>query len=158
MLPLPAGWEVSLGVAASVYERHRPERTLLYQLVEDYYPALKAHLAAQGTALPGYVEREFDEYLKCGRLEHGFLRVRCETCHAEHLVAFSCKRRRFCASCGARRMADDCRAGIVPDNPLHSRHPWRSDAGGRAKQEQLPRVRRCWWMRSFPHSRCANGC
>ena len=95
MLPLPAGWEVSLGVAASVYERHRPERTLLYQLVEDYYPALKAHLAAQGTALPGYVEREFDEYLKCGRLEHGFLRVRCETCHAEHLVAFSCKRRGF---------------------------------------------------------------
>jgi hypothetical protein len=55
-------------------------------------------------------------------------------------------------------MADDCRAGIVPDNPLHSRHPWRSDAGGRAMQEQLPRVRRCWWMRSFPHSRCANGC
>ena len=24
----------------------------------------------------------------------------------------------------------DCRAGIVPDNPLHSLHPWRSDAGG----------------------------
>ena len=64
MLPLPAGREASLGVAASVYERHRPERTLLYQLVEDHYPALKAHLAAQGTALPGYVEREFDEYLK----------------------------------------------------------------------------------------------
>jgi hypothetical protein len=27
--------------------------------------------------LPGYVEREFEGYLKCGRLEHGFLRVRC---------------------------------------------------------------------------------
>ena len=59
MLPLPAGRGASLGVGASVYERHRPERTPLYQLVEDYYPALKAHLAAQGTALPGYVEREF---------------------------------------------------------------------------------------------------
>ena len=90
MLPLPAGREASLGVAASVYERHRPERTLLYQLVEDYDPALKAHLAAQGTALPGYVEREFDEYLKCGRLEHSFLRVRCKTCHVEHLVALVC--------------------------------------------------------------------
>ena len=83
MLPLPAGREASAGVGASVYERqplpasclpwhsyvrvhHRPERTLLYQLVEDYYPALKAHLAAQGTALPGYVEREFMAYLKCG--------------------------------------------------------------------------------------------
>ena len=123
MLPLPAGREASAGVGASVYERqplpasclprhsyirvhHRPERTLLYQLVEDYYLALKAHLAAQGTALPGYVEREFEAYLKCGRLEHGFLRVRCDGCHAEHLVAFSCKRRGFCGSCGARRMAE----------------------------------------------------
>jgi len=59
MLPLPAGREASAGVGASVYERRRPERTLLYQLVEDYYPALKVHLAAQGTALPGYGEREW---------------------------------------------------------------------------------------------------
>ncbi len=28
MLPLPAGREASAGVVASVYERHRPERTL----------------------------------------------------------------------------------------------------------------------------------
>ena len=85
-----AGREASAGIGAAVYGRHRPERTLLYQLVGDYYPALKAQLAAQGSALPGYVEREFDEYLKCGRLEHGFLRIQCESCHAEHLVAFSC--------------------------------------------------------------------
>ena len=31
--------------------------------------------------LPDYVRQEFDEYLKCGRLEHGFLRVQCNTCH-----------------------------------------------------------------------------
>jgi hypothetical protein len=30
----------------------------------------------QGKALPTYVEREFEAYLQCGRLEHGFLRVR----------------------------------------------------------------------------------
>ena len=42
MLPLPAGREASQGVGVPVYERHRPERTLLYQLVETYYPALKA--------------------------------------------------------------------------------------------------------------------
>jgi len=35
-----------------------------------------------------------------------FSRVRCETCHEERLVAFSCKRRGFCPSCGARRMAE----------------------------------------------------
>jgi hypothetical protein len=36
---------------------------------------------------------------------HICLRVRCDTCHAEHLVAFSCKRRGFCPSCGAGRGA-----------------------------------------------------
>ena len=89
MLPLPAGREASPGGSAFRYARHRPERTLLYQIVEEYYPAFVSHLAAQGTVLPGYVEREFEDYLKCGPLEHGFLRVRCDGCHAEHLVAFS---------------------------------------------------------------------
>ena len=116
MLPLPAGREASSGVGAPVYTRHRPERTLLYQLIQKYYPALKAHLAAQGTVLPGYVEQEFGDYLKCGRLEHGFLRVRCDACHAEHLVAFSCKRRGFCPSCGARRMAES--AALLVDEVL----------------------------------------
>lgn len=87
------------------YQSHRPEQTLLYQIVDEYYPAFAALMAEQGKELPGYVQREFEEFLQCGRLEHGFLRVRCESCHAEHLVAFSCKRRGFCPSCGARRMA-----------------------------------------------------
>ncbi|XOV90735.1 MAG: transposase zinc-binding domain-containing protein [Pseudomonadota bacterium] len=43
-------------------------------------------LAEQGRSLPGYVVREFEDYLKCGRLEHGFLRVRCESCHHEKLA------------------------------------------------------------------------
>ncbi len=65
------GREASSGVGAPVYVRHHPERTLLYQLVREYFPAFKAHLAAQGRALPGYVEQEFEDYLKCGRLEQG---------------------------------------------------------------------------------------
>ena len=91
---------------AAPYQRHRPERTLLYQIVEQHYPALVAHMAEQERPLPDYVQQEFEDYLCCGRLEQGFLRVRCDTCHAEHLVAFSCKRRGFCPSCGARRMAE----------------------------------------------------
>ena len=63
-------------------------------------------LAARERHLPDYVQREFEDYLACGRLAHGFLRVRCNDCHAERMVAFSCKRRGFCPSCGARRMAE----------------------------------------------------
>ena len=106
---------------AGRYQRHRPENTLLYQIVDEYYPAFTAHLAEQGRELPGYVQREFEDYLKCGRLEHGFLRVRCESCHAEHLVAFSCKRRGFCPSCGVRRMAESAAllvGEVLPEQPM----------------------------------------
>ena len=102
MLLLPARRGASSGAGAPPYVRHRPERTLLYQVVAEHYPALKAHLAAQGNALPGYVEQGFEDDLKCGRLEHGFLCARCESCHAEHLLASSCKKRGFCPSCGGR--------------------------------------------------------
>jgi ribosomal protein S27E len=84
------------------YKRHRPETTLLYQLVEQYYPEFTTNLAEQGKYLPKYVEREFVDFLRCGRLEHGFLRVVCGDCKHEKLVAFSCKRRGFCPSCAAR--------------------------------------------------------
>ena len=94
------------GLSKTAYERHQPEQTLLYQLVEAHYPALVDLLAHQGNSLPDHVNQEFESYLKCGSLEHGFLRVRCDKCHFERLVAFSCKKRGFCPSCGARRMAE----------------------------------------------------
>ena len=98
------------------YERHQPEQTLLYQLVEQHYPAFKSFLEAQGQHLPRYIQQEFDDFLQCGRLEHGFLRVRCKDCHHERLVAFSCKRRGFCPSCGARRMGES--AALLVDEVL----------------------------------------
>ncbi len=78
MLPSPDGRETSSGGGCRPVCATARRGSLLYQLVEEYYPAFKAHLAAQGTDLPGYVEQELEDYLKCGRLEHGFLRVRCE--------------------------------------------------------------------------------
>ena len=112
-----------------IYERHQPEQTLLYQLVWQHYPVFKAALENQGQSLPRYVQREFEDFLQCGRLEYGFLRVRCEDCHHERLVAFSCKRRGFCPSCGARRMAES--AALLVD-------------------EVLPEVPIRQWVLSFP--------
>ena len=57
-------------VATARHQRHQPEKTLLYQIVEQHYPALAEDLKAQGRPLPYYVQREFEDYLKCGRLEH----------------------------------------------------------------------------------------
>jgi ribosomal protein S27E len=104
------------------YQPHRPEQTLLYQITKQYNPTFTVHLAERGIELPWHVQREFDDYLKCGRLEHGFLRVRCESCHAEHLVAFSCKLRGFCPSCGgARRLAESAALlvdEVFPEQPV----------------------------------------
>ena len=62
------------------------------------------------------MQREFEDYLKCGCLEHGFYRVRCDSCHEERLLGFSCKRRGFCPSCGARRMAES--SALLMDDVL----------------------------------------
>jgi hypothetical protein len=46
----------------TTYERHQPEQTLPYQLVEAHYPALVDQLAQQGKSLPYHVHREFEAY------------------------------------------------------------------------------------------------
>lgn len=99
-----------------MYERHQPECTLLYKLIEQHYPDFVAHLAEQDRTLPRHVQSEFEEYLKCGILSYGFLRVRCECCHHERHVAFSCKRRGFCPSCCAKRMTES--AALLVDTVL----------------------------------------
>lgn len=88
-----AGAAAPTPAAAPRYARHVPERTLLYALVQARYPDFLARLEAEDRSLPAYVREEFDAYLRCGVLVHGFLRVVCEHCHAERLVAFSCKKR-----------------------------------------------------------------
>jgi ribosomal protein S27E len=77
-------------------------------------------MTAQGKPLPLYVQQEFADYLKCGQLEHGFLRVQCTHCHLEHLLAFSCKRRVFCPSCDAKRMPESAALRVdevLPEQP-----------------------------------------
>ncbi len=102
-LPLP---DRMSGDVASANVRHKPEQALLQQLVEQYWPEFQTQLSEIGRFLPRHVTREFEDYLACGRLENGFLRVRCESCSHEHLLAFSSKRRGFSTSCGARRSGD----------------------------------------------------
>ncbi len=109
-------YQLTARVPAPRYERHRPEQTLLYQIVDKHYPEFLVQLTAEGKSLPDHVQQEFTGYLKCGLLEHRFLRVRCEGSHHERLVAFSCKRRGFCPSCGARRMVDS--AALLVDEVL----------------------------------------
>ncbi len=56
--------------------------------------------------LPHYVEQAFRAYLTCGVFAHGFLRLHCDACHRDLLVAFTCQGRGVCPSCASRRMAN----------------------------------------------------
>ncbi len=95
------------GRVAASYERRRPEETTLYQVVQEHVETFFAQVEFEtGAGLPQFVKDEFEAFLECGILAHGFLRLRCGTCSKDTFVAFSCKRRGFCPSCGGRRMAE----------------------------------------------------
>jgi hypothetical protein len=65
---------------------------------------------------PLFVKREFQRFARCGVLAHGFARFRCTGCGTDRVVAFSCKGRGFCPSCGGRRMTE--RAAHLIDHVL----------------------------------------
>ena len=95
-------------MVASTYQPRDPSSTVLYQVVAEHLETFLAGIDADPTAkgLPSYVRDEFYAYLKCGILAHGFVRLGCDTCQHEMLLAFSRKKRGFCPSCAGRRMAE----------------------------------------------------
>ena len=58
-----------------VYKRHKPEESDLYKIIEQNLPIFQSHLSNADISLPAFVHNEFRSYLRCGLLEHGFLRV-----------------------------------------------------------------------------------
>ena len=94
---------------------------MLYTALLEHLESFLALAEACGRPLPRFVERELRAYLECGLLQFGFLRIRCNACGHERLVAFSCKGRGFCPSCVGRRMADTAAhlvERVLPEMPV----------------------------------------
>ncbi len=49
---------------------------------------------AEGAGLPAFVEQEFRDFLACGVLARGFVRLRCDDCAFERLVPSRTRRLR----------------------------------------------------------------
>ena len=62
---------LALSGDAPTYERHRPEQTPHYALVDEQFPRFLQRLEAEGVSLPQFVNEEFEAYPICGRLEYG---------------------------------------------------------------------------------------
>jgi hypothetical protein len=114
-----------------VYEGRSPEQALLYGVVAgELETFLKEQMSAEHE-VPGFVEREFRSFLECGVLSRGFLRVHCACSGSDRVVGFSRKKRGWCPSCGATRMAETA-AHLV--------------------DRVLPHVAMRQWVLSVPHS------
>jgi hypothetical protein len=120
--PSPARTPLAPAPPAAEYVPRRPQDTLLHRLVREHYATFVAHTEATYAApLPRYVTDAFERYLACGDFTRGFVRCHCDVCRHDVLVAFSCKQRGLCPSCGARRMCDEAANitdRILPNAPV----------------------------------------
>lgn len=97
-------------ICPQIYRPRRPRESPLYVLLESLYEQVKLVWEERFEKRYGFWRGLWDgavaRYLDCGIVERGFARVRCDTCAREYLLAFSCKARGVCPSCGAKRAAE----------------------------------------------------
>jgi len=96
--------------ACRVYRPRDPRKSALWGLVDTLYERVKGEWEERFERRYGFWRGLADEvvarYLDCGDWNSGFARVRCRKCPEEFLVAFSCRGRGLCPSCGAKRAAE----------------------------------------------------
>jgi hypothetical protein len=95
-----------IGEEPSAYHPRNPEDNPIYGIVADNLETYLALQSAKSRPVPFFVEHELRAFLDCGVLANGFLRVHCDQCGKDRVVAFSCKGRSVCSSCCGRRMVD----------------------------------------------------
>jgi hypothetical protein len=90
------------------YRPRKPRASPLWQCLSRHFHAFLAAYEQRFQPRYGFlrpiIPEVVDKFLDCGDLEHGFARVRCDHCHHEYLLAFSCKGRWFCPSCHQKKV------------------------------------------------------
>ncbi|MCC7062136.1 MAG: protein kinase, partial [Planctomycetes bacterium] len=103
-------------------KRREPETGVLFAAVREEWNTFVLRAEAGGErSVPRFCRREVEGFVRCGILGHGLARVHCAACRQDCVVAFSCKGRGFCPSCGARRMADTAAwlvDRVIPEVPV----------------------------------------
>jgi|GEM_PF-6964052 len=75
-----SGHQLSFQGLQGDYQPRRPEQTVLYQAVARNYRTFEAIAELGEKRIPKHVTEEFEAFLRCGILAHGFLRLKCEDC------------------------------------------------------------------------------
>jgi hypothetical protein len=77
--------------AEAAYQPRNPEDNPLYGVVSGHLETFLARQRERDRPVPYFVERELQSFLDCGVLAKGFLRVHCDECGKDRVVAFSCR-------------------------------------------------------------------
>jgi hypothetical protein len=89
------------------YSRRCPDKTELYKVTYHNHELLEQEWEQRFQQRYGVfrsvVKETLEKYLSCGILAHGAARAKCVDCNHSKLIAFSCKCRGFCPSCGTKR-------------------------------------------------------
>jgi hypothetical protein len=120
--------------------------------------------ASTGAELPRFIKDEFDAFLECSVLAHGFLRLRCGEFGHDNLLAFSCSGRGSArrAGRGACRRRQRAAAG-EPELPVALQADV-SAGSAPVREPLLDRTRpvtpchriimfRAWWARTLRSAR-----
>lgn len=86
------------------YRPRDPTQTVLYQVIDQHLASFISEVEAADRPLPGFVRRELEGLVRCGRLEWGFAVQKCPACTFERLIGLPCRGRALCCSCAGRRM------------------------------------------------------
>jgi ribosomal protein S27E len=113
------------------WRARRPQGTALHLAVREGFASVVAE-AEERAGLPRRIRTEVERYLGCGDVRRGFVQVKCGTCRRTELVAFSCKQRGLCPSCGTRRSHEAAAlcGELLPEEPYRQ---WTLSASFRAR-------------------------
>ena len=101
-------WDVvKSNLSSQRYRSRDSQTTTLYQIIDQYHERFEREWEARYQERYGYqrpvVTESFPKYLDCGIYERGCARAKCPNCNHSIIIAFSCKQRGLCPSCGAKR-------------------------------------------------------
>jgi len=105
-------------VAGFQYKPRKPEDSLLHKIVAENLSTFLRDIRSkpEGNGLPSFVIKELEKFIDCGIIRKGLALFKCYKCGRPKVLAFSCKGRGFCPSCGGKRMT--MQAAHLVDNVI----------------------------------------
>ena len=104
----------------SVYERHRPEKLYSTRSSGSITRGFLSIWKTREPHCPSMSSASLKTFFNVVVWKMDLFELSVRIAKHERLVAFSCKRRGFCPSCGARRMAESSALlidEVLPSNP-----------------------------------------